>query len=187
MLPVGDMPRICCHPRHSPYIYAYGSHTFSVPDLLYTDKTHQSLLRLAFTTGHVLLPHYAALRPMFDSKLCKQRAALQRRQGFRRWPIVASLEGGERSRDSTPSRQLPYTNKSKRDICISTPSYGVRAANSLHGNRVPRRRVNTPNQRGATGGGGLNGLRRCRCSHCRSSSIEFYNHRNRYTLLLLFR
>ena len=67
---------------------------------------------------------------MFDSKLCKQCAALQRRLGFRRWPIVASLVGGERSRDSTLSRQLPYTNKSKRDICISTPSYGVRAANS---------------------------------------------------------
>lgn len=37
MLPVGVMPRICCHPRHSPYIYGYGSHTSLIPDLLYTD------------------------------------------------------------------------------------------------------------------------------------------------------
>lgn len=154
MLPVGVMPRICCHPRHSPYIYAYGSHTSLVPDLLYTHKSHQSSLRLALTTGDVLPPHYAALRPMFDSKLCKQRAALQRRQAFRRWPIVASLEGGERSRDSTPCRQLPYTNKSKRDICISTPSYGVRAADSLHGNRVPRpNREYTEPKRGGGGWG----------------------------------
>lgn len=74
---------------------------------------------------------------------CANSAELRRGQGFGRWPIAVGRGVGSAAATKLQAANQAYTNKSKRDICISTPSYAATAAHSPRGPRCLATREHT--------------------------------------------